>query len=109
MDLDLVEIAPIVDSTIQLNTKNSIFISRYKIGRELFYKIKNYGRIYDLLIVYYNKNYYKGDIADAFSYLAKYLCDSGDTVYPREIKTAKQMIDIVEDVLYDIFPNPYYC
>jgi len=109
IDLDIIEPAQVNNSTIHLNTKNPVFINRNKIGRELFYKIKNPMKLYDLLIIYYNKKYYEGDFADAFIHLVGDIYDKHSIAYPYKLKTFKQAINEVENIFFDVFPHPYHC
>jgi len=109
VDLEIIEFAPNVDNTIYLNTKNSAIMNRDKNGRERLYRIKDPRKLYDLLILYYNKNYYKSDVADVFFSYIEEMYTKPNRVFPNKLKTFKQALDEFEETFYEICPHPYHC
>jgi predicted transcriptional regulator len=101
----IIEPAPTGDGIIYSAFSNSLIIKRKKSKNEIFYRLKE-PKIVKLLKMYYEKSYYHDIIAEAvFSYTEDV---SPNDLPPPRIRTAKEAVEQLEKIVYDIFPHPYY-
>jgi len=102
---DIIEQAPAENGKIYTALRNAPIIERKKSKNEIFYRIKEPEIIEKLLIIYYKKGYYDDIISEA---ILSYGEDVIKNNSAKRIKTSKEAVEIIEKILYDIFPHPYY-
>jgi len=101
----IIEPAPTADGIIYTSLKNIPIIKRKKSKNEVFYRLKE-PEIEKLLIMYYEKGQYHDIIAEAILTFVEELTPLNRPV--KGILTAKERGELIEEIIFDIFPHPYY-
>lgn len=103
MDLGLIQQVKPVDGKIYRDEKPRI-IECETIGREKVYILKNPQQIYDLLITY-KHSIIEEMISEQIFEFINYFQTTG---HPKKVIAPKKWEKAIDDVLWEIFPNPYY-
>ena len=90
---------------IKIQTKFETISKEFKISNnEVLYTLKDFYEIYNFFIKYSSNFIDKKLINDCLDWI-DFL---SDTVFPNKRKSTKSQIDKIENVLYNVFPHPYY-
>lgn len=101
---DLIEPADMRNGVDYTCYHNHAVIQRKPVKNEVVYKLKQ--PIYRYLIKYYNTRDYKNYISEAL------LC-AAENAYPgnrlpNKVMTFKERLELLEKIIFEIFPHPYY-
>jgi len=102
-ELGLIEKAIVNDAGVFL-PKHKLAYDRKPVGNEILYKLKNPRLIYDALIIYQNSLSEIDNIERILNYF-NYMISDG---IPKKIKNSTSSLNSIEEVLYTVFPHPYY-
>ena len=102
-ELDLIEKAIVNDEGVLL-PNHKLTYDRKPVGNEILYKLKNPRLIYDALIIYQNSLSEIDNIERILNYF-NYMISDG---IPKKIKNSTSSLNSIEEVLYTVFPHPYY-
>lgn len=108
ISLGIIERAHTDKGIIYTALRNSAIIKRKRSKNEIFYRIKEPGklRIYITFLKYYNKKTINDPIVDSFVRYVEYIAPGDPS--ERVVKTSKQSAETLEKALFEIFPHPYY-
>lgn len=106
--MDVIEISPVEDGIIIGVEHNLPKIIEYSVvSNEKLYRLKDPQQIYDLLVVY--RDDLEQDLLMHFIFeLMEYREEYGYNERVR-IRTRKEKVDSMLELIYEIFPHPYHC
>jgi hypothetical protein len=102
LEFDIIEPAEVKKGIIDAGYKIRVEIEENPKGREIFYRLKNPYKVYDLLL-----NYKEGLVNDDTLINVLDVYESFFTDGEKRVKSEKDTIDRIFDSLWDIFPPPY--
>ena len=109
IDAEILEICPVGNGVVYRSSKvNTRIIERSPVTKEIFYRIKDRGAIYDVLIK--NKNSLnENNLFKSIMYYLEKECSSYWPL-PKKMKdrNASSNIESIEKAIYEVFPHPYY-
>lgn len=107
VSMDIIEIVPVKDGIIIGVENNFPPVTEYSVvSNEKLYRLKDPQRIYDLLMIYRDELEEDSLIHFVFE-LMEYREKFG---YPERgrIRTRPEKVDLIFDLLHEVFPHPYY-
>lgn len=105
LECGIIELAPVENGLVYTSLRNVPKINRKKSKNEVIYRLKE-PQIEKLIIMYYEKGYYSGIIADAILTFIEELMPLNRPV--KKILTPKEREEMIEEILFDVFPHPYH-